>query len=104
VTGKKGGPRTWRNGTQPPSEWYPGAERLNDDQDVYVALGPSPAETIIWHWCTGTSRWMGAYIDLHTIVAREPLTIDPSLHMPDCCGWHGYIRAGRWEPVPGSPS
>ena len=27
----------------------------------------------------------------------DPLTISPSVHQVDC-GWHGYIREGKWIP------
>lgn len=31
----------------------------------------------------------------HTIVQREPLTIEASILCPDC-GTHGWVRKGRW--------
>ena len=34
----------------------------------------------------------------HRITSREPLTIEPSIHCPDC-GTHGFIRNGRWVPA-----
>jgi hypothetical protein len=79
----------------PPSEWFNGTERVGDS-DVYVLLGATPSETIVWHWCPVKGHWEGAYISLHTIVSREPLTITASLYRPDCCGWHGFITDGQW--------
>lgn len=36
----------------------------------------------------------------HTIVSEDPLTISPSLLCPDpSCGFHGYIRDGKWVPA-----
>lgn len=81
----------------PPISWFPGATRV-DGADVFIALGPSPAETIVWHWCTGAQpdpRWDGAFISNHTIVQREPLTITASLACRDC-SWHGFITDGKW--------
>lgn len=26
----------------------------------------------------------------------EP-TLSPSVHSVGCCGWHGYLRNGKWE-------
>jgi hypothetical protein len=64
--------------------------------DAYIALGGSPAETIVWHWCDSEHpRWEGAYITNHTIVSREPLTITASLACRNC-PWHGFITDGKW--------
>jgi hypothetical protein len=30
------------------------------------------------------------------VVQEDPLTLSPSLHC-QCCGSHGWIRAGKWE-------
>lgn len=84
--------------SNPPSEWGNDAQRVGDS-DVYVLLGATPADTIVWHWCPVNEHWEGAYIPLHTIVAREPLTITASLYRPDCCGWHGLITNGKWVPT-----
>jgi hypothetical protein len=81
----------------PPSEWA-GARQVGDST-VYVNLGATPAETIVWHWCPVNGRWDGARIGLHAIVQREPLTITASLYRPDCCGWHGFITNGQWIPA-----
>lgn len=87
----------------PPSEWGVGAQQVGDS-DVYIRLGDTAANTIVWHWCPGgcsgdgVARWVGADISLHTIVSREPLHIEASLLMPGC-GWHGFIRSGQWQPA-----
>ena len=34
------------------------------------------------------------------LVSEDPLTLKPSLHhdkKKGGCGWHGYIRDGKWE-------
>lgn len=84
----------------PPSEWFPGCVQIGES-GVFIALGDTPAETIVWHWCTGArpeARWDGAYITNHTIVQREPLTITASLACRDC-SWHGFITEGKWIPA-----
>jgi hypothetical protein len=82
---------------QKPSEWFPGAVEI-DNSGVFIALGDTPADTIVWHECSGRGDWDGAYIANHTIVAREPLTITASLACL-ACTWHGFITDGRWMPV-----
>lgn len=34
---------------------------------------------------------------LWQVQSWEPLTLTPSVHCS--CGWHGFIRGGRWVPV-----
>lgn len=34
----------------------------------------------------------------HTIVQRDPLTVDPSCGCSDC-GLHGWVRDGTWMPA-----
>jgi hypothetical protein len=84
-----------------PSEWA-AAVRVGQS-DVYVNLGATSADTIVWHWCPNGSddqaRWLGAYIPLHTIVQHEPLTITASLACPNGCPWHGFITNGQWNAV-----
>lgn len=82
---------------EPPSRWG-GAQQVGT-AEVYINLAATPADTIVWHWCSKNNRWDGAYIPLHTIVQREPLTITASLYRPDCCGWHGFITDGQWIAV-----
>ena len=80
-----------------PSEWFPGAFEIGQS-GVHIALGDSPATTIVWHRCAGLNRWEGAYITNHTIVRRDPLTITASLACREC-PWHGFITDGEWRPV-----
>lgn len=91
--------------SNPPSNWVDGVQRMGDS-DVYLLLGDTPANSIVWHWCVKSSRprWIGSAISLHTIVTRKPVTITASLACVDGCGWHGHITAGQWLPVAGSPS
>lgn len=35
----------------------------------------------------------------HTLVSEEPLTLDPSIGWQECCGRHGYVKGGVWEPT-----
>jgi hypothetical protein len=35
----------------------------------------------------------------HRLESREPLTIAGSLLCPMGCGFHGFIRSGRWIPA-----
>jgi hypothetical protein len=44
--------------------------------------------------CRATPRGIG----LHTIEGRDPLTISPSL-LCEVCGWHGFVRDGKWVPA-----
>lgn len=73
----------------------------------------------IWHWCTrskwheraqqvnyeGWSReamqpsWRAAGVGAHDLISMDPLHLEPSLLWSDCCGMHGFLRAGTWESV-----
>lgn len=70
--------------------------------DTYYLIDPAdptPTGVLVWHWCLRNvegPRWMAAGVRNHTLVAADPLHLEPSL-LWDCCGKHGYIRAGRWE-------
>jgi hypothetical protein len=81
----------------PPSDWYPHAVQIAD-ADVYAYIGATPADSIVWHWCSKRKAWDGGHIVNHTIVSREPLTITASLICLGC-GWHGFITDGKWVPV-----
>lgn len=92
----------------PPTDW-PGLEmvqvtRLTDD--IYYGWVGGHANPVFWHWCapvdpeltaSGT-RWVAANTEGHTLVAREPLHLEPSL-LWECCGVHGFVRAGEWVPA-----
>jgi hypothetical protein len=97
----------WEDPERPPVEatdlgsgvWVSWVSRFNRDN-----------APLIWHWCTaerwiaeGRSearpRWMACGVGAHTLVARDPLHLEPSLLWPDCCGKHGFIREGRWREV-----
>jgi hypothetical protein len=34
----------------------------------------------------------------HHVVQEEPLTLAPSL-LCEQCGWHGFVRDGKWVPA-----
>lgn len=42
-------------------------------------------------------EWQGT--SLHTLVSEDPLTLDPSIGWQECCGRHGFIKNGKWEPT-----
>jgi hypothetical protein len=62
---------------------------------------------LVWHWCTqehwrdrelfSGPRWAASGVGLHTLVALDPIHLEPSLYWPDCCGKHGFLREGRWQ-------
>ncbi len=91
----------------PPSNW-PGLEaagltRLTDD--IYYGWLDHEANPMFWHRCAalaGTPEertvhgpWVAAGTGAHTLVAREPLHLEPSL-LWKCCGLHGWVRDGQW--------
>jgi hypothetical protein len=87
---------------RPPSEWA-GAQDLGGQ--VYWSRDPdepvdSLVSLLIWHWCplTAGGRWLAQGVLSHTLVSLDPLHLEPSL-MWMCCGKHGFIREGRWQPV-----
>lgn len=60
----------------------------------------------VFHYCEQivgepgiTYGWFVGGISSHKLIKLDPLTINPSLYWPDCCGKHGYIREGKWESV-----
>ena len=30
---------------------------------------------------------------------REQPTLTPSVYSAGCCGWHGYLKSGKWESI-----
>lgn len=87
---------------RPPSTWEVAA--VDAGHDTYYRITPfDPTVTgiLIWHWCEVPDpgpRWMAAGVAHHTLISLEPLHLEPSL-LWACCGKHGYIRNGRWEPA-----
>lgn len=61
----------------------------------------------VWHKCTQAldpENWMGvgwhpAGVGAHTLIQVEPLTITASVYWPACCGMHGFITDGAYQPV-----
>lgn len=91
----------------PPTDW-PGLEmvdltKLTDD--IYFGWLTTEANPMFWHWCAALAdvpedrtvhgRWVAAGTGAHTLVAREPLHLEPSL-LWSCCGLHGFVRGGQW--------
>ena len=68
---------------------------------------PNPAGGFLSHkkpdgtWCTGAFSWWRPASEtgrpIWTLESREPLTLSPSFACH--CGFHGYIRQGRWVPA-----
>ncbi|MFE9812414.1 hypothetical protein [Streptomyces sp. NPDC005548] len=92
----------------PPTDW-PGMEmtgltKLNDD--IYFGWLNDQANPLFWHWCAALAdvpeehtvhgRWVAAGTGAHTLLAKEPLHLEPSL-LWECCGLHGWVRNGKWE-------
>ena len=93
---------------RPPADW-PGLEmvgmtRLTDD--IYYGWTAGGETPLFWHWCKALEDvpeeyrvhgncWVAANTAGHTLVCREPLHLEPSL-LWDCCGLHGFVRAGAW--------
>lgn len=91
----------------PPTNW-PGLEMVGMTkltEEIYfgwLATGSAPT---FWHWCaaladvpiehTVSGRWVAAGTSSHTVVARDPLHLEPSL-LWSCCGLHGWVRNGQW--------
>lgn len=70
-------------------------------RDVYV----TGIEGGVWiaHYCLDLQhghgpRWKWSATGLHTLVSRHPLHLEPSIGWMECCGRHGFIRGGAWEP------
>lgn len=69
----------------------------------------------VWHNCTmelaiekskgdhiypyGSIGWKPARPALHILITQEPLHIETSVHWPECCGMHGWIRDGKYTSV-----
>lgn len=95
----------------PPSDW-PGLEmvgmtKLTDD--IFYGWLSHEINPTFWHWCKALEDvpperkvyagcWVAAGTSAHTLVAREPLHLEPSL-LWRCCGIHGFVRDGAWIPA-----
>lgn len=96
----------WRDPAHPP------VEAIDCGGGVWVSWGTRFDETghpSVWHWCSQQNwrdrpfyagpRWMVAGTRGHTLVAHDPIHLEPSLLWSDCCGLHGFLRGGRWTAV-----
>jgi hypothetical protein len=80
----------------PPDQWEALPPATQVTPDIYFAwLHDDDSRPTFWHWCTVTGRWLAAGTQNHQLIAREPLHLEPSL-LWECCGLHGWIRAGHW--------
>lgn len=95
----------------PPSDW-PGMEmtgmtRLTEK--IYFGWLAKESTPMFWHWCAALEGvpddlkvhdgcWVAAGTSEHTLVSRDPLHLEPSL-LWRCCGLHGWVRNGTWEPA-----
>ena len=94
-----------RDRATPPTEWcdwWTEVHQLNPDiaygwVPEHLTAAPEDPNPWFWHWCPATAdgRWMAQAAPEHTLVAREPLHMEPSLLWP-CCGTHGWVRDGQW--------
>lgn len=85
-----------------------GAEPLAPSRDIYYAWLDDEPNPWLLHYCRQLGvdmlpayrdRWVWAGTGLHTVVSRDPLHLEPSIGWMQCCGRHGFIRNGLWEPV-----
>lgn len=83
---------------EPPTEWCTWWTDLTKLADgIYYGWpesedGPNPW---FWHWCARHEIWVAQSTDAHTLYAREPLHLGPSLLWP-CCNLHGFALGGKW--------
>jgi hypothetical protein len=70
---------------------------LPPSRDIYYAWRDDEPNPWLLHYCRGRWEWAGS--GLHTLVSREPLHLEASIGWTDCCGRHGFIRGGLWEPA-----
>ena len=78
-------------------EWTAPLFAVYGDKDGAEPLAPS--RDIYYAWRDDRDRWVWACTSLHTLVSREPLHLEPSIGWMACCGRHGFIRNGLWEPA-----
>lgn len=105
------GDAAWTDPEMPPT--FVGTDLTKVDDliwSVQINLDDAhPEHPHLWHWCTRATwrqdptktadlepKWALAGTGGHTLVAREPLHLEPSVYWPDCCGLHGWVRDGRW--------
>jgi hypothetical protein len=71
-------------------------------RDIYYCFIEDEGKTVAYlaHVCThsGEPRWIWQGTNLHTLVSRDPLHLEASIGWVKCCGRHGFIRNGQWEP------
>ena len=74
---------------------------------------PMIRRIVVWHWCDKSiirakpgvdpeqakPQWIMGGVGKHDLHGVKPLHLEPSLHLPGCCGLHGWIRNGRWVDV-----
>lgn len=94
----------------------PDATKIHPDLCFSYVIGwggDAHQQLAIWHWCTRAKwladpsrdplhcqpQWMVSGVAQHELVSLDPLHLEPSLYWPDCCGMHGFLRAGRWQAV-----
>jgi hypothetical protein len=85
---------------RPPTEW---ADAPVTAVDAAAGVYAEPAThaggpPTLWHWCTRHHGWLATGTRYHVVVDASPLTLYPSC-LWRCCGLHGWIRGGRWEPA-----
>ncbi len=81
---------------------YDATDPIPLSRDVYWTVEP---DGVVWlaHVCTYKNtvspRWFWAGTGRHQLISLDPLHLEPSIGWTDCCGRHGFIRNGKWEPA-----
>ncbi len=74
--------------------------------EITAKMGKPGEWGLIWYHtrpdtgkpCSGCLSWDSDDAPHWTLVAREPLTLSPSLRCT-ACARHGWIRGGKWVPA-----
>ena len=83
------------------SDLYPDSPRPLT-RDVYWTVRDDGI-MMIAHVCVNKGntqpRWMWQSASRHQLISLDPLHLEPSIGWMECCGRHGFIRNGQWEPA-----
>lgn len=91
------------------------ARGVYDGESDFAEPGTAePSKHHLWFACPGCGKW-GAILVGHPKPGTSPswdivagvlddpttLTLRPSINCVGCCGWHGFLVAGRFQMNPG---
>lgn len=71
-------------------------------RDVYWTVGDNGVVSlahVCLHWGRREPSWFWQTASAHRVVSLDPLHLEPSIGWMNCCGRHGFIRGGKWEPA-----